>query len=172
VVVVSDADSDGKHITGLLLNIFHSMYPSLLKRGDFLYSMRTPIMTIYAGKVERDMYTEQEYEWYLQNAPKPTNVKWRKGLGSSKREEVKKSFGKRIVQFVEDERSDASLVKAFDKKFADQRKDWLAEYVAPAPAREASRASSASRSRRSSTRNSSRSRSRTAPAASRTSWTA
>jgi DNA topoisomerase-2 len=134
VVVVSDADSDGKHITGLLLNIFHSMYPSLLKRGDFLFSMRTPIMTIYAGKVERDMYTEQEYEWYLRTSPKPTNVKWRKGLGSSKREEVKKSFGKRIVQFVEDERSDASLVKAFDKKFADQRKDWLAEYVAPAPA--------------------------------------
>lgn len=132
IMVVSDADSDGRHITGLLLNIFHSMYPSLVVRNDFLYSMRTPIMTIYSGKVERDMYTEQEYECYLKTAKsKPTNIKWRKGLGSSKRDEVKKSFAKRMVQFTQDENSDMNMIKAFDKKFADQRKDWLAEYVIP-----------------------------------------
>lgn len=128
LMVVSDADADGSHITGLLLNIFHSMYPSLLKR-DFFHSMLTPIMTVYSGKTEKDMYSDAEYQEYLkQLGNKPFTVKWRKGLGSSKNAEVKKSFGKRMLQFVSDSHSDDNMIKAFDKKFADQRKDWLAQF--------------------------------------------
>ena len=126
VMVVSDADSDGKHITGLILNIFHSMYPSLLQR-EFLYSMRTPIMTVYSKGTEKDIYSEQEGKVYLHSlSGKKFDVKWRKGLGSSKNDEVKKSFGKRIVKFLCDEKTDQEMVKAFDKKYADQRKEWLA----------------------------------------------
>lgn len=129
VMVVSDADSDGKHITGLILNIFHSMYPSLLQR-EFLYSMRTPIMTVYSKGQEKDIYSEQEGKIYLHSlSGKKFDVKWRKGLGSSKNDEVKKSFGKRIVKFLCDEKADQEMVKAFDKKFADQRKEWLAAGV-------------------------------------------
>jgi len=128
LMVVSDADSDGSHITGLLLNIFHSMYPSLLKR-DFFHSMLTPIMTVYSGKTERDMYSEAEYKQYVTElGNKSFTVKWRKGLGSSKNSEVKKSFGKRMHQFVADTHADDNMIKAFDKKFADQRKDWLAQF--------------------------------------------
>ena len=128
VMVVSDADSDGKHITGLILNIFHSMYPSLLQR-EFLFSMRTPIMTVYSRGVEKDIYSEEEGKVYLHSLKGKFDVKWRKGLGSSKNDEVKKSFGKRIVKFVADEKADEEMVKAFDKKFADQRKEWLASSV-------------------------------------------
>jgi DNA topoisomerase-2 len=124
-MVVSDADSDGKHITGLILNIFHSMYPSLLKR-EFLFSMRTPIMTVYSRGVEKDIYSEHEGKVYMHTIKGKFDVKWRKGLGSSKNDEVKKSFGKRIVRFVADPSTDQEMVKAFDKKFADQRKAWLA----------------------------------------------
>lgn len=126
VMVVSDADSDGKHITGLILNIFHSLYPTLLQR-EFLYSMRTPIMTVYSRGIEKDIYSEEEGRVYLHTLHgKKFDVKWRKGLGSSKNDEVKKSFGKRIVKFVCDEKADDEMVKAFDKKYADQRKEWLA----------------------------------------------
>jgi DNA topoisomerase-2 len=128
VMVVSDADSDGKHITGLILNIFHSLYPSLLQR-EFMFSMRTPIMTIYSRGVEKDIYSEHEGKVYLHSlSGKKFDVKWRKGLGSSKNEEVKKSFGKRIVKFLCDEKADKEMVKAFDKKYADQRKEWLAAH--------------------------------------------
>lgn len=127
VMVVSDADSDGKHITGLILNIFHSMYPSLLQR-EFLYSMRTPIMTIYSKGTEKDIYSEEEGKVYMHTLKGKFDVKWRKGLGSSKNDEVKKSFGKRIVKFLCDEKTDAEMVKAFDKKYADQRKEWLAAH--------------------------------------------
>ena len=126
VMIVSDADSDGKHITGLILNIFHSMYPTLLQR-EFLFSMRTPIMTIYSRGSEKDIYSEEEGKLYTHTLKGKFDVKWRKGLGSSKNDEVKKSFGKRVVRFVADEMTDGEMTKAFDKKFADQRKEWLAE---------------------------------------------
>jgi DNA topoisomerase-2 len=127
VMVVSDADSDGKHITGLILNIFHSLYPSLMQR-EFLFSMRTPIMTVYSRGVEKDIYSEEEGKVYIHTLKGKFDVKWRKGLGSSKNEEVKKSFGKRVVKFICDEKTDSEMVKAFDKKYADQRKDWLASH--------------------------------------------
>jgi DNA topoisomerase-2 len=132
VVVISDADTDGKHITGLILNVFHSLYPSLIERGDFLFSMRTPIMTVTVGKIERDMYSSHEHEEFVKTLTdaklRTMKIKWRKGLGSSKRDEVKKSFGQRMVRFNPDKECDANLVKAFDKKFADQRKTWMMEY--------------------------------------------
>jgi DNA topoisomerase II len=133
VVVISDADTDGKHITGLILNVFHSLYPSLIERGDFLFSMRTPIMTVTVGKSERDMYSSYEHEEFVKTLTKAQlnsmKIKWRKGLGSSKRDEVKKSFGQRMVKFNPDKECDANLIKAFDKKFADQRKTWMMEYL-------------------------------------------
>ena len=132
VVVISDADTDGKHITGLILNVFHSMYPSLVSRGDFLFAMRTPIMTVTLGKTEKDMYSQLEYDTMVKTLTAAQihamKVKWRKGLGSSKRDEVKKSFGQRMVRFHPDEATDANLIKAFDKKFADQRKSWMVEF--------------------------------------------
>lgn len=128
VFVISDADSDGRHITGLILNVFHSMYPSLLNR-DFIYSMRTPIMTVYYGKHERDIYSEYEGKTFLDSLRQTYKIKWRKGLGSSKRDEVKKSFGQRMVKFQQDKDANDNLIKVFDKKFADQRKTWMLEYT-------------------------------------------
>lgn len=128
VLVVSDADSDGRHITGLLLNIFHSMYPTLMTQ-DFIYSMRTPIMTIYSKRGEKDIYTETEEKQYREQLGQERfTTKWRKGLGSSKRDEVQKSFGKRMVRFIMDQHADQNMIKAFDKKFSDNRKTWLAEF--------------------------------------------
>jgi DNA topoisomerase-2 len=137
LVVISDADSDGRHITGLILNVFHSLYPTLLQRNDFMFSMRTPIMTVYVGKIERDIYSEMEGKQLLEeleSGRKQFRIKWRKGLGSSKRDEVKKSFGQRMVKFVKDEEADEHLVKVFDKKYTDQRKTWMLEFkVDPTP---------------------------------------
>ena len=128
IVVISDADSDGKHITGLILNVFHSLYPTLLDR-EFLYAMRTPIMTVYSGKNERDIYSEHEGKAFLESlGNKAFRIKWRKGLGSSKRDEVKKSFGQRMVKFQKDEQAEDNLIKVFDKKFADSRKNWMLEF--------------------------------------------
>ena len=47
LVIVADADCDGIHIEGLLLNFIHCLYPSLLQRKvPFVVSMKTPIARI------------------------------------------------------------------------------------------------------------------------------
>ena len=43
IMIMTDQDTDGSHIKGLLFNIFHNMWPSLL-REDFLTSMLTPVV--------------------------------------------------------------------------------------------------------------------------------
>ena len=59
-----DADHDGKHIQGLLINMFHFLFPSLLKRENpFLIEMRTPIAIVNKGKKdEKQFYDEREYK--------------------------------------------------------------------------------------------------------------
>ena len=52
VVIMSDADLDGYHIKGLLINLFDTFWPELLKI-DFLYEFVTPISKAKKGKIEK-----------------------------------------------------------------------------------------------------------------------
>ena len=45
IMVMTDQDHDGFHIKGLLLNMFHSMWPELLEK-DFISYMNTPIVKV------------------------------------------------------------------------------------------------------------------------------
>jgi DNA topoisomerase-2 len=44
IMILTDADVDGSHIKGLLINMFHNFWPSLLKHDGFVKSMITPII--------------------------------------------------------------------------------------------------------------------------------
>ena len=47
LVIVADADVDGIHIEGLIMNFIHFLYPSLLDRQEaFIISMKTPIARV------------------------------------------------------------------------------------------------------------------------------
>ena len=50
VMILTDQDHDGSHIKGLVLNVFHSLWPSLLKQPGFILSMITPIVKVTKGK--------------------------------------------------------------------------------------------------------------------------
>lgn len=122
VLILADADVDGRHITSLLLNYFDVLYPSLLKRKDFLYMMMTPIAKIK----DTTFYNEYEYHLFLKkNQEKNFSVKYYKGLGTSSNEEVKHTFGKKIVQFLYDQEASPTLNKVFHQKFSNERKNWL-----------------------------------------------
>ena len=63
VMIMTDQDHDGSHIKGLVMNIFHSLWPELLKLG-YITSMITPIIKATNKKKIKSFYTLTEYqEW-------------------------------------------------------------------------------------------------------------
>jgi DNA topoisomerase-2 len=129
VSIVADADVDGVHIEGLILNFFHSLYPTLLQREQpFVVSMKTPIARIIKKTGDLLFYDERRFHQFLGEQKSKCNVKYYKGLGTTKAEDVPDTFGLKMVEFINDENSFTSMQKAFHKKYADNRKIWLEQY--------------------------------------------
>jgi len=130
LMIMTDADVDGSHIKGLVLNMFHYFWPSLLEFG-FLVSMVTPIIKISKGPKSESFFTESSFKtWFKNNNTPGWKIKYYKGLGTSTSTEAKeyfKNINKLTVCFERDEDADQSIVLAFDKKKADNRKSWLVE---------------------------------------------
>ena len=131
LMIMTDADVDGTHIKGLILNFIHHLFPSLLKRSEpFITSMQTPIVKIFNPRSPITFYTEEDFHKYMeQNESNKSRVKYYKGLGTSSDQEVRETFGKKLIEFVSDQSSDISLNKAFNGKFANDRKQWLERYT-------------------------------------------
>lgn len=124
VMVVADADEDGKHITGLIINFFDALFPSLIKRGGFLFGMKTPIQ----GIKNIFFYSKEEAKMYLVKNNLSVKMDYYKGLGSLGDKIVSSTFFKRIIKFITDPEYIQSMEKAFDKRFSNIRKDWIASY--------------------------------------------
>lgn len=132
ILFMTDQDLDGSHIKGLCINLFNSQWPELVKINSFLGFMNTPILKVKKGARERSFYSEQEYNNWKEknNDGKGWTTKYFKGLGTSTAKEFKQYFkDKRLISFQHSgaECSDA-IDKAFNKKRADDRKDWLRNY--------------------------------------------
>jgi DNA topoisomerase-2 len=120
--IITDADVDGIHIEGLLLNFFHFLFPGLLKR-NFIISMKTPIL-----RVGKNYYFDERSTTEVFETKGNEKVKYYKGLGAIEPNEIDKIFGKKMLHFDQDKHSDRSFVTAFDKNQSAERKQWLEKY--------------------------------------------
>ena len=132
IMIMTDADLDGSHIKGLVLNMFHVYWPKLIDLG-FVVSMVTPV--IKAGKTW--YFTEEAFREAMQgqSAP-PTGTKYYKGLGTSTSAEAKEYFkqiDRLTVAFNSDPKLNESMTLAFSKALADDRKVWLTNHMAKPP---------------------------------------
>jgi len=130
LLFMTDQDLDGSHIKGLGINLFHCQWKSLMKQGIIGF-MNTPILKARKGASERVFYNDGEYlDWKkANNDGKGWKVKYYKGLGTSTAKEFKEYFKeKKIVTFVYTENSDDAIDMVFNKKRAEDRKDWLGDY--------------------------------------------
>lgn len=127
LMIMTDADVDGSHIKGLILNMFHYFWPSLIGLG-FIVSMITPIIKATKGSQTKSFFDETSFrDWYRDGKPGWT-IKYYKGLGTSTSKEAREYFGKineLTVKFDKDDETDKSITLAFDKNFSDKRKEWI-----------------------------------------------
>ena len=134
IMIMSDQDLDGSHIKGLCINLFHSMWPSLVKIEGFVSFMNTPILRATKGQQKRLFYNDGEYAQWRDALPDQTTKGWTlkyfKGLGTSTSAEFKEYFAnKKIVDFQHTgEISDNTVDMVFNKKRAEDRKTWLEQY--------------------------------------------
>uniref|UniRef100_A0A6C0I1E6 DNA topoisomerase (ATP-hydrolyzing) n=1 Tax=viral metagenome TaxID=1070528 RepID=A0A6C0I1E6_9ZZZZ len=129
VILLTDSDVDGKHITSLIMNFFHSLFPSILKRKTpFLLSMETPIIRVFKKEGDLLFYDENKFKEFSKNQTSKIKCKYYKGLGTTKSEDIKDTFGEKMVDYINDDNCDTSFNKVFHVKFADQRKEWLEKY--------------------------------------------
>jgi DNA topoisomerase-2 len=135
VMIMTDQDHDGSHIKGLLMNFFHTFWPSLLMNG-FLCCLATPLLKITKRNDVKSFYSQGEFDIWREsngneNALRGWTVKYYKGLGTSTPQEAREWFKDLFdMKYEWDGNSDDAICLAFAKKRADDRKEWLKTYDA------------------------------------------
>ena len=132
LLILTDADTDGKHIAGLIINFIHFLFPTLLERTNpsFLVDMMTPIAKFTMRNEMKIFYSAMKADAYYKENIKTTNIhiQYYKGLGSHSDQEIVEEFGKKVISYLKDENTDKNMIKAFHSKSADDRKKWIENY--------------------------------------------
>jgi DNA topoisomerase-2 len=127
--LLADSDVDGIHITSLVMNFIHFWWPALIKKEGFIKSIRTPIVKLKSGNIVKKFYNEMDYKNFIEtDDSKKWVAKYYKGLGTSTSTEAKETFKElknNTEIYIDDKECDSSFRLAFEKKKADDRKNWL-----------------------------------------------
>lgn len=130
VLILTDQDVDGNHIASLIMNFFHAVFPSILKRKiPFVRIMHTPLIRMFTRSETLSFYSQLEYKQYVEKNPlRGARIKYYKGLGTSNDKEIKEAFGKKIAMIEHCPATDETMDHLFSSKHADYRKEWLEQY--------------------------------------------
>jgi DNA topoisomerase-2 len=149
VMLMTDQDTDGSHIKGLVINFFRHFWPKLLKPAvdqptnqQFLSSFLTPLLKAKRKNKKEilSFYSMAEYDAWRSSFEnedefKQWKIKYYKGLGTSTPAEAKEyfaAFDKHYRPFVWTSENDGELLdKLFDKTRAADRREWISTTYDP-----------------------------------------
>ena len=105
IMILTDADKDGDHIKGLIMNFIYTYWPSLIKRNNFICSFSTPILKAWPKGTKKvcgipdpkktvEFYSEKKYAEWREGHMSGWDIKYFKGLGTFTAPECKDSFKK------------------------------------------------------------------------------
>lgn len=122
VVVAVDADNDGKHISSLLINLFHKWFPFLIEEGR-LFLLQTPVISARIDNKLTHFYKRELF--YNGNFKNVKDKSYIKGLGALSEDDWKLIFKNvQLIKIKQDKQSEKYLEIAFGKE-AGLRKKWL-----------------------------------------------
>jgi topoisomerase-4 subunit B len=126
IVISTDQDPDGAHITSLLISLFFNWFPWIIER-KMLHFLETPLVSA-GDKSKVYFYSLREFK-ESQTKKKLTNIRYLKGLGSLSLEDwefVMKN--KKVINIIKDKKSKHFLDMAFGKS-SEARKMWLSNMM-------------------------------------------
>jgi DNA topoisomerase-2 len=125
IVISTDQDPDGAHITALLISLFYNWFPWIIER-KMLYFLETPLIST-GEKSKTYFYSLQDFK-DASAKKKMSSVRYLKGLGSLSLDDwefVMKN--KKITNIIKDKKSGQMLEMAFGKE-SGPRKIWLSSF--------------------------------------------
>jgi len=120
IIIATDPDPDGSHITSLLINLFYKWFPGIIK-SKRLGFLKIPLVSV--GDLKK-----RKYYWDMEDFKKgkPSgNIRYLKGLGSLSLEDWEWVMSnKQLISIEESEDSKEKLEMAFGDS-SELRKKWL-----------------------------------------------
>lgn len=133
IIIATDADPDGSHICGLILNIFQKFYPELVRDGK-IKLFKTPMMVLEPKNKRKKkvlIYDFKElFKWQETNDISDYHGSYYKGLGGWKDTDLKslikeKGIDNFIIPFLYDDDIDELFNSWFNKDESEFRKDQI-----------------------------------------------
>jgi topoisomerase-4 subunit B len=121
VVIATDPDPDGAHISSLLINLFYKWFPFVIVNNQ-LTILKTPLVTVGDGKRRKYFYDLDEFK---KSKSPSSGIRYLKGLGSLSLEDWDYVMGdKKMISITAPQKSKEFLEMAFgDDSLI--RKKWL-----------------------------------------------
>jgi DNA gyrase/topoisomerase IV subunit B len=125
IIIATDSDEDGNHITSLIINLFYKWFPYIIEDGR-LFKLTTPLVVCDYKNERKYFLTSEEFHKFSEGKS-VSNVNYLKGLGSLSIEDWKYVMNNKILLKIIDDRSAKRFLNiAFGDSTA-LRKEWLAK---------------------------------------------
>ncbi len=135
VMIMTDADEDGSHIKGLIINFFDYFFPSLLEIKGFLRILVTPLVKATKSNEVLNFANLRAYKVWKEKTKDSHvwKIKYYKGLGTSTSKEAGEYFKEiksNTIDILDTQKqgSNPDILLAFAKEKVNERKVWLSNY--------------------------------------------